>query len=612
VPTITTLRRDLPPTQQIIGGLLIAVSLAYLVLFVPRGWIPHDEGWLGQSAETVLRGGMPHVDYQERYTGGLTWFYAEVFRFGRIDALTLRWVLFAGAALAQLITYSLLKRYLGPVAAAVSSCVALVWSFPNYFAPLPSWWLLICALCCLWAFVRYVETGTIWFAALAGLATGVAVVVKQTGVYLTVALVMSLLYQGSGGIEPAVPGSRTARLVRTGVAIGAVLFALAIMRSKLGLSEMLYLLLPIAACSRLLISSGHGTTAATNRAGWSALMVAVAFAALPVACFAAPYIVHRQLPALINGLLILPQRHFAFASMDMPAAHLILLGIPIVTLLTPFPDFLHWSLVRGYRLAIASVIVALSLTTTSLYNRGAYQILWESSRAFGALLPLVIGWLLMSGHIQDLSRQRILFASGSMLAWASLVQFPFSAPIYFCYVTPLAILAAAAAADVCPPNRRLALGAWGAMLLLFGVLTMNRGYVYNLGQFHAPQALDVNLDLPRAHLRVSATDAATYHRLVALIDRHAGDGDLRAGPDCPDVFFLTGRVNPSGTLFDFFSEEGTALGSSVNTHEWAGTNVIVMNHQADFSPPPSSALVAEIRQVFRSGELVGKFEVRWR
>jgi hypothetical protein len=84
---------------------MIALSLAYLVPFVPRGWIPHDEGMLGQSAERLLRGDMPHVDYQETYTGGLTWLYAAVFRFGRIDLLTLRWTLFAGAALAQVVTY---------------------------------------------------------------------------------------------------------------------------------------------------------------------------------------------------------------------------------------------------------------------------------------------------------------------------------------------------------------------------------------------------------------------------------------------------------------------------------------------------------------------------
>jgi hypothetical protein len=431
-------------------------------------------------------------------------------------------------------------------------------------------------------------------------------------VYLLVALVMSLLYEGSSGREPAGPGSRAMRVVRGGLAITAVLFALAIIRSRLAISEMLYLLLPIAACSRLLVSSSQSATASSDRGAWSAMMVALTFAALPFACFAAPYVIHGQLPSLIDGLLVLPQKRLMFASMEMPAAHLLLLGIPLVALLTPLPDFIHPSLSRGYRLALATGIVALPLTIASLYSSGAYQILWRSSRAFAALLPLVICWRLMAGHVQDSARQRVLFASAAMLAWASLVQFPFGAPVYFCYVAPLAIVAAAAAADVCPRHRRLALGAWGAALLVFAVVTMNRGYIYNLGQFHAPQALNVHLDLPRAHLRVSADDAAMYRRIVALIDRHAGGGDLLAGPDCPELYFLTGRFNASGTLFDFLADEGTAVERSASPQEWAGTNVVVLNHQAEFSPPPSSALVAEIRKVFRAGELIGRFEVRWR
>ena len=41
-------------------------------------------------------------------------------------------------------------------------------------------------------------------------------------------------------------------------------------------------------------------------------------------------------------------------------------------------------------------------------------------------------------------------------------------------------------------------------------------------------------------------------------------------------------------------------------------NVVVVNHQAAFSPEPSSDLMSEIRKVFPTGESVGKFEVRWR
>src|SRR4029453_14794707 len=120
------------------------------------------------------------------------------------------------------------------------------------------------------------------------------------------------------------------------------------------------------------------------------------------------------------------------------------------------------------------------------YKTWSYQLMWQSSRAVAALLPLVICWRLISGHRGDSGRQRMLFAVCSMLAWASLVQFPFSAPIYFCYIAPIAVVAAAAASDLCPPQRRLALGAWSAALVIFAVGTMNRGYIYNLGQTHAP------------------------------------------------------------------------------------------------------------------------------
>jgi hypothetical protein len=595
-----------------IGGLLIAVSLGYLLFFVPRGWVPHDEGMIGQSAERVLRGGTPHVDYEEPYTGGLSWFYAAVFRLGGIDVLTLRWALFAGASLAQLITYALLRRYLAPVAAALISWVSLGWSFPNYFAELPSWWILICALCCLWAFVRHVETGAIRYAALAGLATGVAIVVKQTGVYLLVAMVMSLLYEGRGGNPLATPASRGARVVRNGIAVGGFLFALAIMRSRLAFSEMLYLLLPVAACSRLLLSASDRPRASRDRTGLSAIMVAVTCAMVPLACFAAPYIIHRHLPSLVNGLLILPQKRLVFASKDMPSAIFILLGIPLAALLTAFPDSMHPSPLRASVVVAAGCMVALTLSIASVYNIGPYQVMWQSSRGFAALLPLVICWRLISGHVHDIGGQRILFALCSMLAWASLVQFPFSAPIYFCYVAPLAVVAAAGAADLCSPHRRMALGAWGSQLLIFAVLTMNRGYVINLGQGHAKQTLNVNLDLARAHLRVSAEDAFTYRRLVALIDRHAGDGHLIAGPDCPEVYFLTGRFSPSGTLFDFFSDDASAVEGLGDTVGWAGASVLVLNHQPAFSPDRSSRVMSDIREAFPTGESVGKFEVRWR
>src|ERR1700736_2416884 len=111
------------PSSRPIGVLLLGLSLIYLAFFVPRGWVPHDEGMLGQSAERVVLGGVPHVDYEETYTGGLTLMHAAIFRLAGVDLLYLRWLLFAGASLALVVMYSLLRDYLSPISAALAAWV---------------------------------------------------------------------------------------------------------------------------------------------------------------------------------------------------------------------------------------------------------------------------------------------------------------------------------------------------------------------------------------------------------------------------------------------------------------------------------------------------------
>jgi hypothetical protein len=137
---------------------------------------------------------------------------------------------------------------------------------------------------------------------------------------------------------------------------------------------------------------------------------------------------------------------------------------------------------------------------------------------------------------------------------------------------------------------------------------MNRGYLDNLGAWHQHIAMDQRLDLPRAHFDVKPEEVATYRRVNTLVTEHVGKGELLAGPDAPEVYFLAGRLNPSGVLFDFFS--GGIAGEDDTA--WTGTRVVVLNHRPGFSPPPSEQLSASVRSLFPNGESVGRFEVRWR
>src|SRR5574342_899051 len=64
----------------IILALVWAVTALYAWPRLDHGWIPHDEGTLAQSAERVLGGELPHRDFDEVYTGGLSLLNAAAFR----------------------------------------------------------------------------------------------------------------------------------------------------------------------------------------------------------------------------------------------------------------------------------------------------------------------------------------------------------------------------------------------------------------------------------------------------------------------------------------------------------------------------------------------------
>jgi hypothetical protein len=149
------------------------------------------------------------------------------------------------------------------------------------------------------------------------------------------------------------------------------------------------------------------------------------------------------------------------------------------------------------------------------------------------------------------------------------------------------------------------------LLLVFAVFSTNRGYAGSIGFLHVAYPHTVPLNLPRAHLNVPEDHATTYRRVVFLIDAHGKDGELLAGPDCPEVYFLAGRLNPLGTTYDFLALESE--GSHVDdVSHWTPAKVIVLNSRPDFSPAVTDGVLSELRGAFPNGEQVDRFEVRWR
>ena len=172
----------------ILGVCMIGILVSgYLGWHYDEGWIAHDEGLLGHTAELTLAGNTPHVEFQDAYTGLLSHINAISFKLFGINLASLRIPLLIGATMTAIVWYLIALRMVSPVVAGVVTLTSVAWSFPNYFAALPSWYVLMAASWTTWTLIKFQETSSRRYTLLAALFSGVAILFKIVGLYLVAA-----------------------------------------------------------------------------------------------------------------------------------------------------------------------------------------------------------------------------------------------------------------------------------------------------------------------------------------------------------------------------------------------------------------------------------------
>jgi hypothetical protein len=121
------------------------------------------------------------------------------------------------------------------------------------------------------------------------------------------------------------------------------------------------------------------------------------------------------------------------------------------------------------------------------------------------------------------------------------------------------------------------------------------------------------LGIPRAGiLRVHPDDAETYRKVVSIVQAKAANGALYAGPDCPEIYFLTGLKNPTRMIFDGFEDYAHENDRVLGAIDATNPSVIVIDRLPYVSTPFSEDLREALAARFPEMAYIGKFEVRWR
>jgi hypothetical protein len=331
--------------------------------------------------------------------------------------------------------------------------------------------------------------------------------------------------------------------------------------------------------------------------------------ALPVACFLLLYI-HGGLLDWVRGVFIYPARRLELTRGDPPP----LLAIAIAAVAWLLIAALV--LIRRWWLAVLALGPLVYLALRSYSDSMALKATWFSLAASIPVVALAV-FLRLRQRLPAQQDARI-FLLAAVAVFCSLVQFPFSAPIYFTYVAPLVILcivAMFASARALSP-----LGA--AVVLLFylwvGLAFLRPSSLFSIGYRYAPDEQTAVLALDGARsLRVMPDQAQLYQELVPLIREHARGVYIYVTPSAPELYFLTGHRNPCPWIFDFLDPAAGDVAKVERILVQHHVSVVVIDFLPQFDPPPSPQLADMLRRRFPKSQRIQGidweewWEVRW-
>jgi len=595
----------------------------YAGSYLKRGWVPHDEGAFAQSADRVLHGELPHRDYTEIYTGGLAYLNALAFRCFGENFGTLRMVLFVFFLLWLPVFYWIVSRLVCDWHAAGITLLAVAWSLPNYSAAVPSWYNLFFSTFGLAALLSYLDKRSSRRLFVAGLCGGLSLLAKSTALYYgAAALLFFLFYEQNLSSSRASP-ERPRRFLYTSF----VAFSMAVFVAALGVlvwphasaERFLNFVFPSAMLATLVLVREERSMGRPNGERFLDLLrMCIPFGIgflVPVFAFLLLYIRGNAFHAVVSGVFVVPSKRVWGAFMDPPDIVTIAPSLCLAGVLA-FGAWLR-STARWILVIVAGTAIAYYLIS-SAHDAANYRAAWHAAYWLTPLLSLIGGFILWRGirgaaTFEDSLGQQQLFLILAVGSLCSLVQYPFSAQIYFCYIAPLVILGAVAILVHFPSIPRPLLALVFAGFFLFAVLRVTPPFIYAMGLYDQPDPETQVLDLPRAgNLRIEPRSVEIYKRLIPLIQLHAGAGEIYAAPDCPEVYFLSGYRNPTPALFDFFEDDHGRSERVLRLVDSRPIRVVVINNDPSFSSALPDELEDALSDRFPEKESVGDFEVYWR
>jgi hypothetical protein len=590
---------------------VMAVAGIYTAAHIGRGWVSADEGTLSQSALRVLQGQLPHRDFGEIYTGGLSFIHALAFRVFGVNLMSLRICVFLFFLAWIPAVYYVALRFASALGAGAITLLAVAWAYPNYPAAMPSWYNLFFATFGAAALLRYLDARTRRWLFVAGVCGGVSILIKVIGAYYIAGVLLFLAFLEQGEAEEG-ESSENGWLYRA-FSVGGLLLYLAtlvrVLGARLGSAELYQFVLPSTVVVGLILVGERRVRAGTGKRFRTMfeLVIPFLFGALsPVIVFLIPYARSGMVGKFLFGVSSSAISRAVDLGVIRP------LGIEKIAFVVPLLGVLaaamYWDKFQGKAVGAALALGAVAIIVRATESFDTVSGIWSSVAVLTPIVVLVGAVMVRvrrkpGGGATKLERQQVVLLI-SLAATCSLVQFPFAAPIYLSYAVPLTLLALVAIVSTGKTRPgTYALASVLGVYLVFGVVILVPSYIYEIT--YKVGHMDT-MQNPRAGgLKVEG--AAFFDQLSLFLREHSPNGLMFAGNDCPELYFLAGLKNVTP------DDGGASPEEILKAVRLDNLNLVVINDSPYF---PAAVMAPQVRQEviarFPHSARFGIFQVFWK
>ncbi len=596
--------------RAVVLTLVIAIAGVYTAVHIGKGWVPADEGTLSQSALRAMQGQLPHRDFGEIYTGGLSFIHALAFRLFGVNLMALRFCIFLFFLAWLPAVFYIANRFLSPISAGFITLLAVSWSYPNYPAAMPSWYNLFFATFGAAALLRYLDVRKRHWLFLAGVCGGASLLIKIIGAYYIAGafLFFAFLEQSESSNDAAKANSwlyRAFSITSLLLFLGVIL---QLLRGKIASAELYHFFLPSAVIVILLLCGEREVTSSAANRFKTIFRVLTSFLIgifSPIAIFLIPYVRAGAVSRLLSGIFSSTASRIAGLGVVRPvevSEAIWLLPLIAIIAAAMFWDKFQSKVVGATLLGGAGIIVFRATQTFDIALK-----IWHTVAVLTPITVLLGAWLIWSrrnnGGQSKLQRQQVALLI-SVAATCSLVQFPFSAAIYLSYMVPLTLLAVVAIVSTGKTQPgTLALTAVAGFYLAFAVVILVPLYIYeitwtvgSMRTMHSARAGGLKIE-----------EAVFFDDVSRFLKEHSPNGLMFAGNDCPELYFLSGLTNVA------HDDGGESPEEILKVIARDDLNLVVIN-DAPFFPGAAMRpdVKAEVAKRFPYTTRFGIFQIFWK